>query len=161
METCGLYLRLWLQRKFLNSLAVPVNGRMKVQTRWVKKNVDLEELSKRVEEFYKSKGSEVLVERLGGAFKVTGVMRVGDRPRSSFVSISGSPDDFTIEFLGSQLGRFSQFLTPLITMLGGGVFILDRLRSQEFYEKLETEFWAFVEHAVEQAATPQLGPSRG
>jgi hypothetical protein len=40
-------------------------------------------------------------------------------------------------------------------MFGGGIFILDRLKSQEFYERLETEFWAFVENVVEQLPAPK------
>ena len=126
-------------------------GCQELQIRWTNKNVDLDNLSKHVEEFYKGKGFEALVERSKDAFKVVGVMRIGDKLRSSYVSINGNPHDFTVEFSGSQTGRFSQFLTPLITMFGGGVLILDRLRSQEFYEKLETEFWLFIEHEVDRA----------
>jgi hypothetical protein len=37
-------------------------------------------------------------------------------------------------------------------MFGGGVFLLEKLRTHEFYEKLETEFWVFVEHAVDLTA---------
>jgi hypothetical protein len=107
-------------------------------------------LSKRIEEFFKSKGFEVLVEGSEGDFKVVGVLRVGDKLQSSYASINGNPNDFTVEFSGAQNSRFSQLLTPLITMFGGGILILKRLQSQEFYEKLETEFWAFVEHAVDQ-----------
>jgi hypothetical protein len=116
------------------------------------KSVDLEGLSKHVEEFYRGKGFEVVVEGSKDSFKVVGTLRVRDKLRSSYVSIKGNPDDFTVEFFGSQMGRFSQFVTPLITMFGGGVLILERLRSQEFYEKLETEFWVLVEHVVDQAA---------
>jgi hypothetical protein len=116
------------------------------------KKVDLKTLSERIGNFYKGKGFEVLVEGSQGAFKVVGVLRVGDKPRSSYVSINGNPNDFTVEFFGGQMGRFSQFLSPLITMFGGGVLVLDRLRSQEFYERLETEFWVFMERAVDQTA---------
>ena len=139
-----------MQRKFLNLHIVLIDGMPKLQTRWLNKNVDLEGLSKRIEEFYKSKGFEVLVEGSKDAFRVVGVLRVGDKLRSSYVGINGNPNDFTVEFSGGQMGRFSQFLSPLITMFGGGVLILERLRSQEFYEKLETEFWAFVEHVVDR-----------
>jgi hypothetical protein len=118
----------------------------------VNKNVDLEGLTKQVEDFYKGKGFEVVVERSKDAFKVVAALRVGERVRSSYVSITGNPNDFTVEFVGSQIGRFSQFLMPLITMVGGGVLVLDRLRNQEFFEKLEAEFWVSVEHAVDQAS---------
>ena len=123
-----------------------------MRSRWVNRNVDLAGLSKRIEEFFKSKAFEVLVEGSKEEFKVIGVLRVGDRPRSSFVSINGNPKDFIVGFSGDQRSRLSQFLTPLITMFGGGALILERLQSQEFYDKLETEFWAVVENAVDQTA---------
>ena len=112
----------------------------------------MESLSRHVEEFYKSQGFEVLVERSKDALKVIGVIRVGDKLRSSYVTINGSPNDFTVEFSGSHLDRLSQFLAPLVTMFGGGVFLLEKLRAHEFYEKLETEFWVFVERAVDLTA---------
>jgi hypothetical protein len=112
----------------------------------------LKDLSECIEEFFESKGFETLVEGLEGNFKVIGVMRVGDKSQSFYASIKGSSSDFTVEFSGAQNSRFSQFLTPLITMFGGGILILKKLQSQEFYEKLETEFWAFVEHKVDQTS---------
>jgi len=123
-----------------------------LQSRWVNRNVDLAGLSKRIEEFFKSKAFEVLVEGSKEEFRVMGVLRVGDRLRSSFVSINGNPNDFIVGFSGDQRSRLSQFLTPLITMFGGGFLILERLQSQEFYDRLETEFWAVVENAVNQTA---------
>jgi hypothetical protein len=121
-----------------------------LQTRWINKDVDLERLSKRIEEFYQSKGFEVLVEHPKDAFKVVGMLRIGEKSRFSYVSISGNPNDFKVEFSGGQMGR-TRFFVPLITMFGGGFLILDRLRAQEFYDKLETEFWVFVERAVDEA----------
>jgi hypothetical protein len=110
-------------------------------------------LTKCIGEFFKSKGFEVLVEGSEGDFKVVSVLRAGDKLQSCYASIKGIPNDFAVEFSGAPNSRFSQFLAPLITMFGGGIFVLKRLQSQEFYEKLEAEFWAFVEHAVDQTAT--------
>ena len=126
-----------------------------MQTRWVNRNVALNVLSKRIEDFYKRKGFETSVDHLEDTYKIVAALRIDDKLRTSYVSVKGNSNDFTVEFLGGRSGRFSLLLAPLATMFGGGIFILDRLKSQDFYERLETEFWAFVENVVEQLPAPK------
>jgi hypothetical protein len=66
------------------------------------------------------------------------------------VSVTGVPDDFTVDFASEKESRLSLLAGPLATMFGGGVFVLDRLKRREFYEKLEADFWFFVETIVER-----------
>mgnify|MGYP001117268651 CR=1 FL=1 len=121
-----------------------------MQHRWVGKKVDLDTLSKRIGEFYEHKGFKTTIESSKDGYKVIGVLRVGDKLRMSSANIRGNPNDFTVEFSDNKGGGFSILLGPFVTLLGGGVFVLDRLRSREFYEKLEGDFWISVEQAVEQ-----------
>lgn len=123
-----------------------------MEYRWVGKTVDLQELSKRVEEFYKSKGFETKLEYSDGFYKVNSVLRIENKLRISSARIHGSPNDFVVEFLSGKGERFSNMLVHWAAMFGGGVFMLDGLRSQEFYERLERDFWIFVEKAVGQLA---------
>jgi hypothetical protein len=122
-----------------------------MRTKWVRRNVDFEALSRHIAEFFKSKGFETIVEKSQGKYKVVGVLRVDKKMRSSYVTISQDADGFVVEFIGEKGGRFLPLLTPLATMFGGGVFVLDSLKSREFYEALETEFWAFMDEAVHQS----------
>jgi len=121
-----------------------------MQCRWVGKKVDLHSLSKRIGEFYEHRGFKTTIEHSKDTYKVIGVSRIDGKLRMSSVNIRGNPDDFTVEFSGSEGGRFSILLGPLVTLFGGGVFVLERLKSQEFYEGLEKDFWISVEQAVEQ-----------
>jgi hypothetical protein len=122
-----------------------------MQTKWVKKNVDFEVLSRRIADFFKNKGFETIVEESQGKYKIVGALRVGERMRSSYVTISQDADGFVVGFIGGKGGGFMQFLTPLATMFGAGVFVLDSLKSKEFYVALETEFWAFMDEAVDRS----------
>jgi hypothetical protein len=113
--------------------------------------VDLGKLSERAEEFFKNKGFQTLVEHSKDACKIVASLRVGDKVRSCYVTISGGSNDFMVDFVGGSGGRLSLLMSAqLVTLFGGGVFWLDRLRAQEFYEKLERDFWIFAEHAVEK-----------
>jgi hypothetical protein len=111
--------------------------------------VDFEELNRRVSKFLKDKGFEIVVENAGNNYKIMGFLRVGDKKRGVWINISGAPNDVLVDFLGNKEGKLSLLAGPLVTMFGGGVFVLDRLKRQEFYEKLEAEFWLFLEEIIE------------
>jgi hypothetical protein len=111
--------------------------------------VDFEELNRRVSKFLKDKGFEIVVENAGNNYKIMGFLRVGDKKRGVWINISGAPNDVLVDFLSNEEGKLSLLAGPLATMFGGGVFVLDRLKRQEFYEKLEAEFWLFLEEIIE------------
>ena len=120
-----------------------------MQTRWVGKNVDLEELSRHVSQFLKDEGFEIAVENAENSHRIMGFLRVGDKKRGVWINVSGAPNDVLVDFLSNKEGKLSLLAGPLVTMFGGGVFVLDRLKRQEFYEKLEAEFWLFLEEIIE------------
>jgi hypothetical protein len=93
-----------------------------------------------------------MVEKSQDKYNVVGVSRIDGKMRSSYVTISQEADGFVVEFIGEKGGRFLPWLDSLATMFGGGVLVLERLKSREFYEALETEFWAFMEDAVDQSS---------
>ena len=120
-----------------------------MQTRSLGKNVSLEGLSERVSQFLRDKGFETVVESVENSYKIMGFLRVGDKKRGVRININGAPNDVVVDFLSDKEGKLSLLAGPLVTMFGGGVFVLDRLRRQEFYEKLEAEFWLFLEEIIE------------
>jgi hypothetical protein len=64
------------------------------------------------------------------------------------VRISGDPSDFTVDLKASELTA-RPIRTGLLTKsLGGGYFLLKTLKLQEELEKLEKEFWIYVEDKV-------------
>jgi hypothetical protein len=122
-----------------------------MKKRWNNKNVDLDALSKRVEEFYLNQGLQMTVEHAQDIYFMNGIKRVEKKTLVFSVKINGSSNDFSIEFSGSRTGRGIVLFSPLVTMFGGGALILDRLKVEGFYEALERDFWTFVEEAVERS----------
>ena len=66
------------------------------------------------------------------------------------VTVEGEKNDFIVGFeLRKEPKRGSSIQsTFLTTMLGGGYFLLKRLKSDETFLKLEKEFWAHVENTL-------------
>jgi hypothetical protein len=66
--------------------------------------------------------------------------------------IAGHPDDFIVDLRASELVTRQVRIGILTKPIGGGHYLLRSLRLQEELEKLEKEFWIFVEDKVAQLA---------
>jgi len=111
---------------------------------WVKKSVDLGSLSDAVVRFLERKGfmgKRTVVEK---GFIVSGKGSLG---AGVIVRILGEPDDFIVE-LESGSTRTSEMLGSSTVLFGGGGFLLRSLKSKEALEKLESEFWIYMEDVV-------------
>jgi hypothetical protein len=125
-----------------------------MRRKWTGQNVDLNSLSDGVEDFFKSmqfvtKKSESAGERkilLQPTFSTVKL----EEPIN--VRITGDPNDFVIELRASELTTRSVRMGMLTKSLGGGYYLLRSLKLQEELEKLEKEFWIFVEDKVAQLA---------
>ena len=121
-----------------------------MKKRWKSEKVDLGALVKRVEEFYGNQGVKTTTEHKQNTYFVYATKVFEKKPLGFLMSISGNPDDFTVEF-SSGRGRGVALISPLVSMIGGGIFILDKLKVEGFYDVLESDFWAFIKEAVERS----------
>ena len=124
-----------------------------MQRRWTGKNVDLDLLSDSVEDFFKSrsfvtKRNESAEERVILWQSKRG--EKAERPLS--VRIIGNSDDFTVELKASELTDRSVRLGILTKPIGGGYLLLKSLKLREALEKLEKEFWIYVEDKIAELA---------
>ena len=119
-------------------------------TQWVGKNVDLTLLEKYIEDFFRSKGLEIVrKEDVEGGRKIFVMPRRSSNIRGDInVTIKGQPSNFVIEFVAGEKARSLTKLGSLLALLGGGVFVLEGLKVQEALEKLEGEFWICVEDVI-------------
>lgn len=120
-----------------------------MQRQWVGKNIDLTSLSKCIENFFKDKGFKITKD--GSAPEYT----ISAKPQHSFgilehviVKILGNANDFLIEFSTSEHSRSVVKVGFMTTMFGGGSLLLRGLKSQEALEKLEKQFWVYIEETV-------------
>jgi len=125
------------------------SGVLRMQERLVGKNVDLKLLSELVENFFKDRSFKITKDRSASDYTISA------RPQKGvgilgrvIVKIRGDSNDFAIEFSTSGHSRSALKLGFMTTMFGGGSLVLRGLKSQEAVERLEKEFWIFIEEAL-------------
>jgi len=120
--------------------------------RWTRKSVGVEALVSIVESFFADRGFTKISGSSGNKGKQ--VMRFGTREgdtvRSVEVSVCDIPDGFEIEFATDQSAETLAKMGVFTTLYGVGVFINGKLRhlNPRFYERLEADFWDFVESRI-------------
>lgn len=120
-----------------------------VFARWTGRKVDLSLLCDGIVRFFEGKGLKVVRDPLENGFQVT-VMpkRVLNLREEVVVTVTGDPDDFEVKFVAGDKSRSLKNLGYMTSSFGGGFFLLEGLKSLEAIEKLEREFWIFVEDYV-------------
>ena len=115
---------------------------------WIGKKVDLQVLVKKVELFLRARKFKTKLDDSSDLKVISGVLREKDQVRNVVVKISGNPDDFVVDF--SARGHFPSIIkiSSLLSLLGGGVFVLKSQMEVEFYQKLEREFWNYLDEVV-------------
>lgn len=124
-----------------------------MRDQWRGSNVDLGLLTEGVKEFFTDRQFEVKMEKKGEGFVIEAetASLLNVRLRID-VSIYGTPNDFTIEYVADK--KRKGFYSPtmiagyLSTILGGGLLFRSEFKLQEALEKLEKAFWEHVDGQV-------------
>jgi hypothetical protein len=129
--------------------------------RWLGKNIDLNQLSALAEDFFKDKGYATRrIEAKGEHVIAWTPRRVDGISRSIYsavkLKISGKPEDFVIDMVASEATRRFMWLGMLTSALGGGYLTLQSSRLRETLEKLENEFWVYIEDKVATMTSQSL-----
>lgn len=118
-------------------------------TRWTGRNVDLALLIESIEGFLSVRGCKISRKESERRCLVVGrPENTSDVLEDVSVKISGEPNDFTVEFISGGKSRSSILLGFLTSMIGGGNLMLKGVRSQESSDKLEKEFWSYLEEKM-------------
>ena len=126
-----------------------VQHALKTQKRWTAKDANLDLLTKKIENFFKSKGFETKKNALQNGTKISTVSKnVRDVKSGIKVTVLGDPQDFMVELSVDETSRFSTMLGLCTTLFGGGTLVLRGLKTQEALERLEREFWVHIEKAI-------------
>ncbi|NIR86990.1 hypothetical protein GWO13_05215 [Candidatus Bathyarchaeota archaeon] len=124
-----------------------------MQRQWTGKNVNLALLSERVEDFFKDRGFSTEKDESAGEYTILWAPpRVRNIRDGMTVRIFGNPNDFVVEIIASERTRGSIRLGLLTKLFGGGYLVVRGLRAKEALEKLEREFWVYVEEKVAHLA---------
>jgi hypothetical protein len=118
-----------------------------VKYKWTGKNVDLAILFKEIESFFRRRNFSI---RVGepNKFELLALKRMDHTIRKIRVKVYGSPNEFAVEFVAGEQARVIQKLDVAWKFFGGGIFVLKAQEALEFYQKVEDEFWKYVQHLI-------------
>jgi hypothetical protein len=120
-----------------------------MQSQWIGKNVDLKLLGECIEDFFKDKGFKTTKDESAGKYTILWTSkRVRNMRDAMRAAVFGDSNDFVVEIIASERTRGSIRLGMLTKAFGGGYLALRGLKAKETLEKLEKEFWTYIEEKV-------------
>ena len=120
-----------------------------MQSQWIGKNVDLKLLGECIEDFFKAKGFKTTKDESAGKYTILWTSkRVRNMRDTMRAAVFGDSNDFVVEIIASERTRGSITLGMLTKAFGGGYLALRGLKAKETLEKLEKEFWVYIEEKV-------------
>lgn len=120
-----------------------------MQSQWIGKNVDLKLLGECIEDFFKDKGFKTTKDESAGKYTILWTSQRARNMRDAMrATVFGDSNDFVVEIIASERTRGSIRLGLLTKAFGGGYLALRGLKAKETLEKLEKEFWIYIEEKV-------------
>jgi hypothetical protein len=112
---------------------------------WKNVSIDVDVLTKMIDGFFRTRN--FYVQKRGSGIDV--VINVFNKvEKTSFiVKIHGGEDFLEVEFASKEPVSL-RFFSNFFSAFGGGYFALKRLKSEEFVEKLERDFWMYMSEMV-------------
>jgi hypothetical protein len=120
---------------------------VKVVKRVYNCKVDLLPFSERIKRFFKSRGFEASIVKLTNGYLISVRKSFTERLR---VRIIGNPGEFLVELSTEEGSDASIMFGGLTTIFGGGGLFLRGIRSRELLEKLESDFFSYVEGILQE-----------
>lgn len=127
-----------------------------MEDQWIDKNVNLSALVNYIVRFFEERRFLTSIKSSAEGFSIIAT----PRPFHGIVEkinvcITGDPNSFKVKFdAGFHSDKWVK-LGMLTSFFGGGFFTLKGLKSQEALEKLEKEFWKYVDSVVWSLAQPK------
>jgi len=120
-----------------------------MQSQWIGKNVDLKLLGECIEDFFKDKGFKTTKDESARKYTILWTsQRVRNMRDAMRATVFGDSNNFVVEIIASERTRGSITLGMLTKAFGGGYLALRGLKAKETLEKLEKEFWTYIEEKV-------------
>lgn len=121
-----------------------------METRWIGKNVDLDLVVKEIRKFFEDRSFQVFSKE--SAEEILVFARKGDNSNLSLiVKVKGIPNNFSVEFKENKLD-FPAYFFSLLSLIGAGALVSKWMKKAETYQKIECEFWNFMDQKVSELA---------
>lgn len=134
-----------------------------MQKNWKERNVDLELLTTRIGDFFKTKDFEAIRGEIPTGYQIF----AEDSPYFKIdgyvsVAIEGNPNDFVVKFDLCKKSRRRFAMSGILseTIFLGGYLLSRRLKTEEEWLRLEKEFWRHLDNVLlflgNSAKSPQV-----
>jgi hypothetical protein len=123
-----------------------------MQSRWIRKNIDLKLLCEILERFFEDKGflTNMQCSSDEDEYKIIAVPKSVHNLREHVeVIVRGEPNDFLVVFEAGRRSRSFVKLGWLTSSLGGGWLLSRGLKSLEVLQKIEEDFWRFLDEKID------------
>jgi hypothetical protein len=119
-------------------------------------DVDLSLLGEWIERFFQKKSFITTHDEEAEGYRITArPTPETEMVNNVIVSISGGPDDFKVKFVTGARSNIFVRLGQLTALFGGGILYMRGLKSQEAEDRLEKEFWLYINEKIDRAARSQ------
>jgi hypothetical protein len=121
-----------------------------VKYRWFDKSINILDVEKAAKSFLEQRGYTVNSSDDAGSKKIAAVLREPEGTRRVIITISGQPNDFIVDFSAGAAAQLATKFSSFITYFGGGLIQRHSLKEKEFYDRLEEQFWEYLEESIEE-----------
>jgi len=119
--------------------------------RWIDKNVETSDVEEAAESFLHEKGFKLAPLDSKDSKKMMGILESTEGRKKVIITINGEARDFTVDFATSETAQMMGRLASTITsFFGGGPLQLKSLKEKEYYQKLEDQFWEYLEEFISE-----------
>lgn len=122
---------------------------------WIDRNAELRTVVEDIVIFFQDKDFKVVAEEEKNKWAVSAARTIESRGYSAVVRVYGTPDDLFVEFSYDDTGRVLGRFQNLFSLIGLGVLVRRELERDPFMERLEDDFWNYLEADMERRRRPK------
>jgi hypothetical protein len=119
-----------------------------MRTKWLNKHVELSGVCCAVKEFFKERAFFTEEYSLKDGFRVVAFMSDDGSFPFATVEVHHEVAAIVVDYLPwgqSRRVSLTSFFAPVLTLFGGGILVARDLKKNELMEKIEKEFWDFLD----------------
>jgi hypothetical protein len=121
-----------------------------MQRAWLNRNVNLDLLAEKIEEFFKGNDFDIVTNKTNNGYHLQAKSSPNYLINGQVsIIINGKPEEFSITIdLQRKESRILSFPMLLTTFFGGGYLITQHFKSEESWTELKKDFWQHVNKII-------------
>jgi hypothetical protein len=119
-----------------------------LRTEWLDKNVEPSTLCGPIESFFQKMGFSSKEKFVKGKHRIEVFLSDFGNRVFAVVEVYGDPNRIVVDFLPwgkDERDARMMLSSSILTILGGGILVQQDLKRKDLMEKVESQFWAFLD----------------